>query len=251
MTPLRRQALDSIGFVWQVRAYRQSHKYDQKWNEKFRLLREYHTEHGDCLVPLDYVSANSTIMLGRWVLRQRVIQAAGKLPQDRLNRLESLGFSFRALPDFSNQANWDRRFEKLVRYKRQHGDCRVPQAYKADRQLGIWVNNLRKRRDTLSSHERAQLDGIDFCWDAGESRWQDMFEELQRFKLQHGHCVVTRQTQHHSKLYGWVLTQRASCRRNLLDARRKKQLDSIGFCWRPRVGGRRPREENMMRQSLT
>jgi hypothetical protein len=164
MKPLRRRALDSIGFAWKLREPYRSLKWDEQWNERFRLLQEYHTEHGDCLVPLDYAFANSTIKLGTWVSFQRERHAAGKLRKDRVIRLESLDFSFRALPDDSVQALWDRLFERLVQYKQEHGHCRVPITYKRDRQLGVWVKGLRNRRYTLSAVQRAALDALDFIW---------------------------------------------------------------------------------------
>jgi hypothetical protein len=164
MKPLRRRALDSIGFAWKLREPYRSLKWDEHWNERFRLLQEYHTEHGDCLVPLDYAFANSTIKLGTWVSFQRERHAAGKLRKDRVIQLESLDFSFRALPDDSVQALWDRLFERLVQYKQEHGHCRVPITYKRDRQLGVWVKGLRNRRYTLSADQRAALDALGFIW---------------------------------------------------------------------------------------
>jgi hypothetical protein len=144
MTPQRRRALDSIGFVWQVQVHGPKLKWDEQWNEKFRLLQKYHAEHGDCLVPRDYIIEENKIKLGSWVSKQRVTHAAGKLREDRLLQLESLEFSFRALPDDSVQAHWDRRFEKLVRYKQENGHCLVPQTYKEDPQLGNWVSSQRR-----------------------------------------------------------------------------------------------------------
>jgi hypothetical protein len=165
MNPLRRRALDSIGFVWQVRVHGRSQKLDEQWNEKFHLLEEYHAEHGDCLVPRAYRSVENKITLGEWVSHQRAKHAAGKLRKDRLIRLESLGFSFRALPDDSVRAKWDRLYERLVRYNRQHGDCLVPRVYEADRQLGRWVGTLRHiGEQALSADQRAALEEIGFCW---------------------------------------------------------------------------------------
>jgi hypothetical protein len=126
------------------------------------VLQYYHAEHGDCLVPKFYVTTGSKIPLGEWVQNQRGKHAAGRLRQDRLIQLESLDFYFRALPDESIVAHWDRHFESLVRYKRRHGDCRVPRQYEEDRQLGIWVDAFRIRRDTLSADQRADLEALGF-----------------------------------------------------------------------------------------
>jgi hypothetical protein len=244
MNLLRRRSLDSIGFVWQVQMRRRSPKLDEQWDEKFQLLQEYHAEHGDCLVPTDHRTAENKIMLGIWVQRQRATHAAGKLRKDRLIRLESLGFSFRALPDDSVQANWDRFFERLVQYKRQHGHCRVPSQYKMDLQLGRWVQHVRTQRNTLSAKERAQLDDLDFCWFASEKTdWQIRFEELHRFQKQHGHCLVTKMHEaQYPRLQNWVRAQRERRRKGRIDVEQMKRLDGIGFCWVPSAS-RRSRDE--------
>jgi hypothetical protein len=35
--------------------------------------------------------------------------------------------------------NWNESFQALVDYKKQHGNCNVPNRYKEDRALGQWV----------------------------------------------------------------------------------------------------------------
>jgi hypothetical protein len=208
-----------------------SPKLEDKWNEKFRLLQEYHAEHGDCLVPWDCRTANK-IKLGTWVSSLRKRHAAGKLKKDRLIQLESLGFSFRALPDDSLQAKWDRLYERLVQYKRKHGDCLVPSIYEEDLRLGEWVSDLRKRRNTLSADQRAALEALGFTWVAFDAKWQAQFEALERFKKQYGHCSVTnRHEAEYPGLPTWVRTKRQRRGRDQMDGERMKRLDGIGFRW--------------------
>jgi hypothetical protein len=53
---------------------------------------------------------------------------------ERARALESLGFvwSKRDLVD------WYSRLEELKQYKKEHGDCLVPNKYSANPQLGTW-----------------------------------------------------------------------------------------------------------------
>jgi hypothetical protein len=161
-----------------------------------------------------------------------MFHAAGKLRKDRLIQVESLDFSFRALPDDSVQAQWDRHFECLVQYKRKHGDCLVPQGYKEDRQLGKWVDDLRKLRNTLSADQRAALAALGFFWVALDAKWQAQFEALESFQKQHGHCLVTRR---HEPVYpglqAWVANQRKRRLRGQMVGEQMKRLDGIGFWW--------------------
>jgi Helicase associated domain len=232
MNVMRRKALDAIGFVWQVQEPQYTR--DEPWNDVFLRLQEYQAEHGDCMVPTDYVTKDEE-RLGSWVQTQRAGLASGKLfkdlYKDRLQKLHSIGFEYRALPDDSIYSRWTRLFGQLVEYQRQHGDCLVPAEYAGNLALGIWVTDLRAKGDTLSRDHREQLDAIGFVWDAHEASWYDKFHELQRFQQHHGHCLVPR-NQHdaeYPELGAWVNNQRN--RRRTMDAERIQQLDSIGFVW--------------------
>jgi Helicase associated domain len=227
---MRRQALDDIGFVWQVRE--PGYTRDEQWNDMFQLLQEYQAEHGDCLVPKEYVTKDKK-PLGIWVRSQRSELASGKLfkdlYKDRLEKLQSIGFELRALPDDSDDSRWTRLFGQLVEYQRQHGDCLVPERYSEDQVLWKFVQHLRIKGDSLSRDRREQLDAIGFAWDQHEANWFARFHQLQQFQRQHGHCLVT-PSKHDAEYPGlgdWVFTQRS----RTMDTKRIQQLDSLGFVW--------------------
>jgi Helicase associated domain len=232
MNLMRRKALDDIGFVWQVRE--PTYTKDEQWNDMFQLLQEYQAEHGDCLVPTDYVTEDNK-PLGCWVQHQREEVAGGKLfkdlYKDRWQKLQSIGFVLRVLPDDSDTSRWTRLFGQLVEYQRRHGDCLVPDRYTEDQALSNFVKYLRAEGDALSRDRREQLDAIGFVWDTYETSWNDKFQELQRFRQQHGHCLVSRY-QHDAEYPGlrtWVERQRKN--RHIMDTARIQQLDSIDFVW--------------------
>jgi Helicase associated domain len=293
MSVQRRQALDALGFVWDVRGAlsqqqppplprkkrERSAKQDAKWHDMFQRLVQYQDEHGDCLVPIGYVTHDHH-KLGDWVGTQRRVfgattaaaaaaaAAAGGSHdddhhqvrpgyEDRFAKLQSIGFVFRALPDDSIDARWNRLFDRLVQYQRRHGDCLVPNKYPDDPELGHWVQRLRKsgggnsnsdhaatakannnkttttiKTLVLPQDQRRQLDSIGFDWHPHEATWQSMFRRLQQFQRQHGHCSVSKQ-QHDAEYPGlrvWIHNQRVLRRR--LDPRRIEQLESIvGFAW--------------------
>ncbi|KAL7525612.1 hypothetical protein ACHAXR_004236 [Thalassiosira sp. AJA248-18] len=81
----RKESLVSIGFDFDPHATR--------WNENFAALVLYEQEHGDCLVPY-----SKDPQLWFWVNKQRVKAKAGKLSDERRERLESIGFSFGVKP---------------------------------------------------------------------------------------------------------------------------------------------------------
>ena len=79
----------------------------RKWNPRFKELLDYRSGHGDCDVPV------SQGKFGLWVSTHRQAYRAGSLVQDRINRLNSIGFKWRRTED------WDIRFQELIQYKAQ------------------------------------------------------------------------------------------------------------------------------------
>ena len=65
--------------------------------------------------------------MGLWVTRQRVSYKEGKLSQERIDKLEGLGFLWSAKPGARKQeGRWEESFEHLRAYKETHGNCLVP-----------------------------------------------------------------------------------------------------------------------------
>ena len=93
----------------------------------FERLKEYKEEYGDCLVPKRYADDPK---LGLWVSRQRRISTLDdKTKKERRDKLNSIGFvwSVREAGRSSKlDKKWNDKFERLVQYKQEHGDCLVP-----------------------------------------------------------------------------------------------------------------------------
>jgi len=84
--------LEEIGFTWRFVATDQGdvlmklRYWEELWDWRYRELKEYREKHGDCNVP------ESQGSLGIWVRWQRKQYKKGKLSQERLDLLESIGF---------------------------------------------------------------------------------------------------------------------------------------------------------------
>jgi hypothetical protein len=204
------------------------------WRQRFQELVEYQQTHGDCKVPQQY-SVNP--QLGRWVMAQRLKKRAGTFGVEREAQLDSIGFEW-GKEEGTPQVAWRQRFQQLVEYKQTYGDCKVPQQYSGNPQLGLWVNTQRrnKRTGTLVVERQAQLDSIGFEWGREEQEnpqaiWRQRFQELVEYKQTHGHCSVPQQYGDNPQLGVWVTVQRWKKRTGALVVERQAQLDSIGFEW--------------------
>ena len=131
-------------------------KHDEQWNARFKELLRYKSKHGDCNV------STKQGQLGKWVNHQRSSYKDGKLSQDRIDRLSSIGFKWVLV----EKVPWEIRFKELVEYKANHGDCNVPQS---QGKLGKWVDRQRSNHKdgTLPQDRINRLNGMGFDWSPG------------------------------------------------------------------------------------
>ena len=148
--------LSSIGFKWAMKEAVQA----VPWETRFNELVQYKTKSGHCNVP------KSQGKLGTWASKQRIAYKANSLVQDRIDRLNNIGFKWAmtgpAVP-------WETRFNQLVQYKTKSGHCNVPQS---QGQLGTWVRTQRKacKDNSLAQDRIDQLNGIGFKWAFGATK---------------------------------------------------------------------------------
>lgn len=161
----------------------------------------------------------------------------GNLSEERIEQLESLGFSWDPLEEA-----WQARFNELMQYKQQLGDCNVPTR---ESQLGNWVSTQRAfyKRGTLSPKRIEQLEAVGFEWVLGEGGagpkdklWRTRYIDLVHYLTEHGNCNVPRKG--HSTLGNWVCTQRVSHKGGRLSQCRIDYLEIIGFGWELKRNGR-------------
>ena len=110
-------------------------KQAEKWHARYNELVRFHSIHGNCYVPKNY---NNSSTLSHWVDTQRQSFREQKLSPDRIQLLNSIGFSWNAM-----ESRWYTRYTQLMLYKRQYGHTRVPQKYDENPQLGEWVIHQR------------------------------------------------------------------------------------------------------------
>jgi hypothetical protein len=131
---------------------------NDRWESRYCELLEYKEEHGHCNVPDGWPE---NLRLARWVMTQRQMCRKGKLSQDRVQRLEAIGFIW-----CRQEHAWNEMYQRLVRYKSVHGDCNVPSEWKEDPQLGSWVvkQRYRRKKGLLNEKRIRKLDEVGMWW---------------------------------------------------------------------------------------
>lgn len=195
------------------------------FDERLAELSAFRSIHGHCRVPHRYPSSPG---LARWVLYMRTLRQESRLSGERLERLNAIGFCWAD----RQHASWQDRFDELRRYRDLHGTTRVGN----DHPLGRWVSvqrtNYRKNNKRHLSQERIdQLDSIGFVWNAEQDDWEQRFQELLAYRIEHGHCSVPQHWPGAKKLANFVRVQRTNFRQGRLSQSRIDLLNSIGFSW--------------------
>ena len=149
----------------------------------------------------------------------------------------------------TNEEKWQRRFQELLAYKEEHGNCLVPRTYAMNPQLGKWVKMQRFQYKKLSEGQRSrltadrvrQLESIGFVWIVRSRKvaWDVRFEELCLYRQSTGNCLVPMRYANNPQLGRWVEVQRKEYKKFKQKQEQKtamteehiQKLESIGFVW--------------------
>ena len=248
MPTQRRLALETVGFsedMFDEPRSRSTIKPRATWEERFEELKEYKRLNGNCVVPKNHGP------LGSWVRAQRhlrkeqgtmgvTFEGGGPLSQERVDRLDKLGFVWDV-----HQYQWNQTYHELLAYRNEHGDCNVPIS---NGYLGLWVlnqrahyNSYRRGQATHMTASRLEmLEAIGFAFDLGQQiisaadeRWRNRLMELKEYAEKFGTLSV-KQSRNPS-LYNWCQQQKAcyrakvECKKSPLTVEREEALRSIGF----------------------
>lgn len=202
------------------------------WDEWFGKLLAFKERFGHCNVETGWEEDRS---LASWVSAQRMRVKRGVLSEDRMRRLNEIGFD----PNWQEtrkDETWMQTYRALEEYTRQHGNPNVTRKHH-NQQLAnwVWIQRQRQRGKSkdgpLTQKQIELLDKFGFRWDAREEKWEEKFEELKQFIAKHGHCEVAWEQGKDSELASWVNGQRAQQTAGKLRADRKALLDSEKFDW--------------------
>ena len=121
-TPEQIARLDAIGMIWETGA-------SAKWDAMYQDVRLFYQAHGNLSVPGEYRASNGS-SLNAWIARQRSSYAKGKLPQDKVDRLNAIGMVW----DCGDP--WMNSFRAAQKYYEEHGTLDLSQNEVVD---GVWL----------------------------------------------------------------------------------------------------------------
>lgn len=214
----RRARLEGLGVVWK--------KNEVSWDRRLGELKVFRDREGHCNVPREDPRYRS---LAKWVNTQRVRNGRNALRQDRVHRLEELGFTWD-----THEEKWDHYIAELTRFRFEYGHCDVSSKDPQRKKLARWLISQRraKKRNTLAADRVLQLESLGVTWDTRDASWDDHFAALQRFVSTHQHCKVPQSYRDGSIALGkWVNGQRVAGKRGKIRSDRLARLKAVGFVW--------------------
>ncbi len=158
--------------------------------------------------------------------------------------------------DKAEQLAWLVRYASLRRYYSKGGSGALSNLSKDDvsgQRLALWANNQRRQYSNFMSGKKSNmsktrikmLNKIGFDWNikkpGAKEEWEEMIQELVKFKEQYGHCFVPAAFPKDARLGQWVSLQRQLYRQKMdeennalilpsnLSKTKEKELMDIGL----------------------
>jgi hypothetical protein len=162
------EKLEEIGFIWSVP--------DTEWDKNFERLACFVETHGHCLPVNGNVQHGN---IGVWCIKQRKLRKHGKLSQDRIDRLNKLGFVWAPA-----DVLWEGMFQKLLAVYDSGRLGEMNRRWPEDPKLGSWtiVQRQKRKLGKLGADRIKQLDAIGFSWGLRAVSWEQRYEELIKLK---------------------------------------------------------------------
>jgi superfamily II DNA or RNA helicase len=231
------------GWVWATRTRPAS------WEDNFTRLSAYVDHHGTARVPARYTDSDG-FYLGRWIERQCVAYATGRLDPNRAERLAALpGWIWNGGGTRTGWAQaWENGYEHLTAFSAEFTTARVPQAHVCEDgfRLGQWVSSQRRAYacGALPPERARRLTELPrWTWStkAAIKDWEQGFTRACDFVAQHGHARIPRGhlAEDGFALGGWVISQRLAHASGSLKADRAGRLSALpGWFWSRDLSGR-------------
>lgn len=130
---------------------------------------------------------------------------------------------------------WDYRYNQLLDYKEENGDCNVQKGYEKNPTLAMWVSKQRSlyKNQNLSMGKIKLLDDVGFAWDPIDEAWFNNYKQLEMYLEKNGHCNILKRCKENPKLGMWVSNQRYSNNMKKLAKKKIELLNKLGFDWNP------------------
>lgn len=207
------------------------------WDMYYASAKQYYKENGNLEVPARYITEES-YALGSWLNNQKAIRKGtivGKLTEDQIQKLDSIGMIWDSLDYF-----WEQNFKLAKEYYLTYGNLDIPTNYKSTdgKHLGNWILRQRQlyKSNSLSDEQIKKLDSIGMDWmDRVDRIWENGFIEAKNYSEEYGNLSVPKNYRSNTDfpLGIWIQRQRSLYKNKKISDNRIKRLTDVGMNWNP------------------
>ena len=205
------------------------------WDMYYASAKQYYKENGNLEVPARFITEEG-YALGGWLNNQKAIRKGtivGKLTEDQIHKLDSIGMIWDSLDYF-----WEQNFKLAKEYYLTSGNLDIPTNYKSTdgKHLGNWILRQRQlyKANTLTDEQIKKLDSIGMDWmDRVDRIWENGFIEAKNYSEEYGNLSVPKNYRSNTDfpLGIWIQRQRSLYKNNKISEDRIKRLTDIGMNW--------------------
>lgn len=207
------------------------------WDMYYASAKQYYKENGNLEVPARYITEEG-YALGSWLNNQKAIRKGtivGKLTEDQIQKLDSIGMIWDSLDYF-----WEQNFKLAKEYYLTYGNLDIPTNYKSTdgKHLGNWILRQRQlyKSNSLTDEQIKKLDSIGMDWMNRVDRvWENGFIEAKNYSEEYGNLSVPKNYRSNTDfpLGIWIQRQRSLYKNNKISENRIKRLTDVGMNWNP------------------
>lgn len=207
------------------------------WDMYYASAKQYYKENGNLEVPARYITEEG-YALGSWLNNQKAIRKGtivGKLTEDQIQKLDSIGMIWDSLDYF-----WEQNFKLAKEYYLTYGNLDIPTNYKSTdgKHLGNWILRQRQlyKSNSLTDEQIKKLDSIGMDWmDRVDRVWENGFVEAKNYSEEYGNLSVPKNYRSNTDfpLGIWIQRQRNTYKNNKISDERIRRLEEIGINWNP------------------
>lgn len=228
----------------------------------YRHAAEFYRQHGSLQMPTAYICEDG-FALGKWCADMRDRRKNGKVSEDRIARLDAIGFDWstnkqkREMPPKKRPSLAEMRIEmendsgikNANAYYAEHQNLDVPDDHICEDgfRLGEWLSKTRRRyhKNQIPAYIVKQLDAMCFLWKKPDRRSEkklilaDYMEGIvhaTKFAAEKHHLNVPKEyvCEDGFSLGKWLHSVRIKYRQNTLLPEVAEQLEKLGIIWKVR-----------------